>query len=106
MANIYVAVLVLKLEMPWVKSLKEKRSLVVPLSEKLKARFPLSVARIDGLNEHIWEVIALSSLSHDEAWLEDLMNKAENFSHAHAACTLKRLALDIDIWLNTQELLM
>ena len=45
------------LEMPWVASLKEKRSLIKPVTEKLKVRFPVSVARLAGLDAHEWELI-------------------------------------------------
>ncbi|HEX2865023.1 MAG TPA: DUF503 family protein, partial [Deinococcales bacterium] len=47
-ARAFVGVYQARLVMPWVRSLKEKRSLVKPVTERLKARFPVSVARLDG----------------------------------------------------------
>ena len=82
---IYIAVYVARLETPWVKSLKEKRAIIKPIVEKLKSRFPVSVARLNGLNEHHWEEIGLSAISHDKVWLEQLLISCDNFIAGQAA---------------------
>lgn len=64
--------------MPWVMSLKEKRALIKPVTEKLKARFPVSVARLDGLDAHDWERIGATAISSDAEWLLALCQ------HVHA----------------------
>jgi uncharacterized protein YlxP (DUF503 family) len=63
--NVYIGVYLVRLEMPWARSLKEKRSLVKPVSEKLKARFPVSVARLGGLDSHDWELLGVTAISSD-----------------------------------------
>jgi uncharacterized protein len=68
-----------RLEMPWVDNLKEKRALVRPVTERLKARFPVSVARLEGLNDHDWETIGAVSISHDAEWLEGLLRNVADF---------------------------
>ncbi len=75
----YIGVYTARLEMPWVSNLKEKRALIRPVTERLKARFPVSVARLDGLNNHDWEVIGVVSISHDGTWLDGLLQDVSNF---------------------------
>lgn len=79
MAQGYVGTLRLRLDMPWVTNLKEKRALVRPVVERLKARFPLTVGRIDGLNAHTWEVIAIVTVSNDHQWVEETLKMAADF---------------------------
>jgi len=75
----YVGVLTVRVEMPWVGNLKEKRALVRPVVERLKARYPLTVARLDGLDAHDWEVIGVATLSNDYAWVEETLRMAADF---------------------------
>lgn len=79
MALGYVGVLTVRVEMPWVGNLKEKRALVRPVVERLKARYPLTVARLDGLDAHDWEVIGVATLSNDYAWVEETLRMAADF---------------------------
>jgi uncharacterized protein len=75
----YIGVYTARLEMPWVHNLKEKRALIRPVTERLKARFPVSVARLEGLDAHDWEVIGAVSISHDAVWLEELLQNVSGF---------------------------
>ncbi|GGB59658.1 DUF503 domain-containing protein [Deinococcus soli (ex Cha et al. 2016)] len=79
MALGYVGVLTIRVEMPWVASLKEKRALVRPVVERLKVRFPLTVARLDGLDAHDWEVIGVATLSNDYGWVEETLRMAADY---------------------------
>lgn len=102
MANIYVGVLIVRLELPWISSLKEKRALITPITEKLKSRFPLSVARLDGTEAYNWEVIGVSAIAHDKLWLEQLLSKAANFI-ATSPCTVTSESLEVEVWAHTEE---
>jgi uncharacterized protein len=75
----YIGIYTVRLEMPWVGNLKEKRALIRPVTERLKARFPVSVARLDGLDAHDWEVIGAVSISSDAQWLEGLLRNVAGF---------------------------
>jgi uncharacterized protein len=75
----YIGVYTARLEMPWVSNLKEKRALIRPVTERLKARFPVSVARLDGLDAHDWEIIGVVSISHDATWLDGLLQNVADF---------------------------
>ncbi|ULH16841.1 DUF503 family protein [Deinococcus sp. KNUC1210] len=75
----YLGVLTLRLEMPWVSNLKEKRALVRPVVERLKARFPVTVARLDGLDAHDWEIIGVATISNDREWVEQTLKMASDY---------------------------
>lgn len=75
----YVGVLTIRLEMPWASSLKEKRALVRPVVERLKSRFPLTVARLDGLDAHDWEVIGVATLSNNYDWVAQTLQMAADY---------------------------
>lgn len=75
----YIGTYTCRLEMPWVSNLKEKRALVRPVVERLKARFPVSVARLDGLDSHDWEVIGAVTISSDAQWTLETLHKVAEF---------------------------
>ncbi|WP_425148472.1 DUF503 domain-containing protein [Deinococcus sp.] len=75
----YLGVLTLRLEMPWVSNLKEKRALVRPVVERLKVRFPVTVARLDGLDAHDWELIGVATISNDREWVEQTLKLASDY---------------------------
>ena len=97
-ANIYVGVYQARLEMPWVHSLKEKRALVKPVVEKLKVRFTVAAARLDGLNEHTWETLGVTALSSDRVGLEALLRRVEAFVAAGGEYRVTDSRLDIELW--------
>ncbi|MFC5596862.1 DUF503 domain-containing protein [Deinococcus cellulosilyticus] len=69
----YIGTYICRLEAPWVRSLKEKRALIKPVTEKLKSRYPVTVARLDGLDAHDWEVIGVVTISNDYQWVQDTL---------------------------------
>jgi uncharacterized protein len=85
----YIGVYTARLEMPWVSNLKEKRALIRPVTERLKARFPVSVARLDGLDTHDWEIIGVVSISHDATWLEGVLQDVSSFIVANGEYTVR-----------------
>ena len=85
----YIGVYTARLEMPWVSNLKEKRALIRPVTERLKARFPVSVARLDGLDSHDWEIIGVVSISHDATWLDGVLQDVSSFIVANGEYTVR-----------------
>jgi uncharacterized protein len=94
---VYVGVLLVTLETPAVHSLKEKRSLILPITERLKARFPVSVARLDGLNAHAWERIGVSAISADPGWLERVLGSALAFVEGRGL-SVRASSIEVDVW--------
>ncbi len=74
----YLGVYAARLETP-ARSLKEKRALIKPALERLKARFPVSTARLSGLDAWGYEVVGLSLLGNDPAWVEHTLRSAARF---------------------------
>jgi uncharacterized protein YlxP (DUF503 family) len=95
--SVYVGVLLVELTLPWAHSLKEKRSLVLPVTERLKARFPVSVARLAGLDEHDWELIGVTALSHDPVWLRGMLSKVLAFVESRQVNVVSS-QLDVEAW--------
>jgi uncharacterized protein YlxP (DUF503 family) len=81
--------------MPWVSNLKEKRALIRPVTERLKARFPVSVARLDGLDSHDWEIIGVVSISHDATWLDGILQDVSSFIVANGEYTVRDETFEI-----------
>lgn len=77
----YIGTYTCTLETPWVRSLKEKRALIKPVTEKLKARYPVTVARLDGLDAHDWETIGVVTLSNDHQWVQDTLRMVSEVMH-------------------------
>lgn len=96
-ASVFVGVLIVTVETPGVKSLKEKRSQILPVTERLKARFPVSVARLDGLDAHGWERLGVCAISADRAWLERTLAAALAFVEGRGL-GVRESTLDIEIW--------
>ena len=96
-ARIYVGVLTVRFATPFVRSLKEKRSLIKPVTEGLKVRFPVSVARLDGLDQHDWELVGLAAIAADPVWLRGMLDRAAEFV-ASKGVPVAGSAVDIEVW--------
>lgn len=94
---VYVGVLLMTLETPGARSLKEKRARILPVTERLKARFPVSVARLDGVEEHDWERIGVSAISADRVWLERTLAGARAFVEGRGL-GVRAASLEVDVW--------
>lgn len=90
----YVGVMQLRLDMPWVSDLKTKRAIVRPAVERLRARFPVSVARIGGQNSHTFEVLALCTVHGEFAWVQGVLDSVEEF----LAAGEYRLSVSSAVW--------
>jgi uncharacterized protein len=93
----HVAVLHVELSMPWVHSLKEKRSIVTPLVERLRRRFPVAVARVAGLDAHDWERLAIAAVGSDGDALHGVMTRVERFL-ASGDARVRASWLDVEVW--------
>lgn len=97
-ANVYVGVFQARLEMPWARSLKEKRALVKPVVERLKVRFAVAAARLDGLDEHGWETIGVTAISSDRVGLEGLLRSVEAFVAGGGEYRVAESRVDLELW--------
>ena len=93
----YVGVLLLELDLSWVKSLKEKRSIVVPVVEKLRSRFPVSVARLARAQNRNWERLGVVLISSDRNWLEKVLESARRFAISGESCVCST-SISVEVW--------
>jgi len=94
----YVGVYTARLEMPWVQSLKEKRALVRPVIERIRARFPVSAARLEGLNDHKWEAVGFVVIGSDPAWVEATLQSVAAFLRRHGAFAVREVGFEVVRW--------
>jgi uncharacterized protein YlxP (DUF503 family) len=72
-----VGVLTLELRIEHAHSLKEKRSVVKSLKERLRGKFNVSVAEIDGMELHNSSVIAVATVSPSRPFAEKVLRSVE-----------------------------
>jgi uncharacterized protein YlxP (DUF503 family) len=77
----FVGLLIVNIYMGSVHSLKEKRSIVKSLVERLKNRFNVSAAEVDKHDIHSAAVIGIAIVSGDSNFLEECLDKVVNFIH-------------------------
>lgn len=77
-----IGVLTLELHVEHSHSLKEKRHVVQSLKSRLRERFNVSVAEIDGIESWQHSVIAAVTVSGDRTRAEQVLQAAEKYSVA------------------------
>lgn len=76
---IITGILELELHLPAAQSLKQKRSVIKSLKDKLQARFNISVAEVAHLDKWQLAAIAIAHVSNDESYLESKFEKIYAF---------------------------
>ncbi len=94
----YVGVYTARLEMPWVRSLKEKRALVRPVIERIKARFPVSAARLEGQNDHKWEAVGFVVIGAEAEWVEATLQAVADFLERHGEFRVRAVGFEVVRW--------
>ena len=70
-----IGVLQLALTIPEAMSLKDKRRAIKGLKDRLRSRHNVSVAEVDGLDEHRRSTVAISMISNDRRYAESCLAK-------------------------------
>ncbi len=71
-----VAVLQLHIHLPYAESLKDRRMVVRSLKDRLRHRFNVSVAELDGGLQWQWAVVGMAAISSDRVYLQGLLERA------------------------------
>jgi len=74
-----IGVITAQLHLQGIGSLKQKRSIVKSLTERLKNRFNASVAEVDHNDSKISAVIAASIVSNDSRFIDQQFDSIINF---------------------------
>lgn len=75
-----IATVKIKIHLPWVHSLKEKRMVVKSLIAKLGNKFNVSVAEVDEQDIHQIAVIGVAGLAGDAAMADSVIDHVLNFA--------------------------
>ncbi len=70
-----VGVLTLNLSIPEAMSLKDKRSAIKSLKDRLAGRHNVSVAEVDDLDEHRLSVMGIAMVSNDRRFADSCLSK-------------------------------
>ncbi|MEK6643709.1 MAG: DUF503 domain-containing protein [Planctomycetota bacterium] len=70
-----VGVLTLNLSIPDAMSLKDKRSAIKSLKDRLGGRHNISVAEVDDLDEHRSSVIGIALVANDRRFVDSCLSK-------------------------------
>jgi uncharacterized protein YlxP (DUF503 family) len=75
----HVLALDLRLRLPHADSLKAKRSVIRPITERLPNKLGVAVAEVDDQNEHRFSRIAVVAVSGSARQTTELIDEAERF---------------------------
>jgi uncharacterized protein len=75
-----IATVKIKVHLPWVHSLKEKRMVVKSLIAKLGNKFNVSVAEIEEQNIHQIAVLGVAGIAGDAAMADSVIDHVLNFA--------------------------
>lgn len=78
-----IAVLELRLDVPWVHSLKQKRSEVKPLLAKLRAKFNVSVAETAEADTHQTIMLTLAAVAAYPAQADSILDTLLQYVQAN-----------------------
>jgi uncharacterized protein YlxP (DUF503 family) len=93
-----VSLLRLVLELDYVDSLKEKRSVVKSLKDKLQLRFHISVAEVDNNDSLGHATIAAAVLSNSKTHGESVLAKVLSFAEVHASARIAQVDIFSEVY--------
>lgn len=68
-----------KLHAPWVNSLKEKRAVVKSITAKVRNKFNVSIAEVDGQDLHKTIVLGIALVSGSTALGDSILDRLDSF---------------------------
>lgn len=91
----FIGLLTLELHIPGAESLKDKRSVVNSLLDKLRARFNVSAAQID--NHDLWQraTLAVAVVSNDATVAQTVMNHVRDLVETEQRCDVAECRTEI-----------
>ena len=75
----FIGACFIKIDIPYSKTLKEKRAVVNSIKSKLKDKFNISVAEVDFLENKRTAGIGITMVSHSKSYINGAFEKALNF---------------------------
>ena len=73
----------LRLNVVQATSLKDKRRVVKSFKDRVRNRYNVSIAEVDGLDNHRLAVLAVAAVSNDRRYTESVLQKIVNAAASH-----------------------
>jgi uncharacterized protein YlxP (DUF503 family) len=80
----FIGVVKIKMHMPWVHSLKEKRMVVKSICAKARNQFNVSMAEVDEQDIHQIAVLGFVSIAGDKAQADSIIDHVLNFIESNS----------------------
>ncbi len=90
-----IAAAKLKLYMPWVHSLKEKRMVVKSICAKVKNRYNVSIAEVEEQDIHQTAVLEFAAVAGDRAQADSILDHVINYIENNTDGELVQVERDI-----------
>jgi len=84
-----------ELSLPGCASLKEKRSVVRSLRDRLRTKFNVSVAETGFQDVHARAEISIALVASDRRLAESVLDKADDFVEAHGGAVIVRVDREV-----------
>lgn len=69
----------IRIHVPWVQSLKEKRSIVKSVVAKTRQKFNVAIAEIEEMDHHQFIVLGIACVSNEQKMADRLCNQVLRF---------------------------
>lgn len=93
----WVGVLTFVVATPGARSLKDKRGLVTPIVERMRRRFPVSVARLDGLDRLDRETVGAVVISADPEVCRSVLESVRAFAEGFGL-RIEEVRSEVERW--------
>ncbi len=90
-----IAAAKLKLYMPWVHSLKEKRMVVKSICAKVRNRYNVSIAEVEEQDTHQTAVLGFAAVVGDRAQADSILDHVINYIEDNSDGELLQVERDI-----------
>ncbi|WP_461613695.1 DUF503 domain-containing protein [Clostridium sp. Marseille-QA1073] len=90
-----IAIAKIKLNAPWVHSLKEKRMIVKSIIDKVKHKFNVSIAEVENQDIHQTIVIGIAVVSSSSSHGDSVLQKVIDYIEKNCEANIEDIEIEI-----------
>jgi uncharacterized protein len=90
-----IGTVIVKIYIPWVHSLKEKRMVVKSICEKVRNKFNVSIAEIEDQDKHQILVIGIATVAGDMSHCDSIIDHVLNFIESNTEGEIIKIEREI-----------
>jgi uncharacterized protein YlxP (DUF503 family) len=91
----FVGVARFVLQIPGVRSLKERRRVVKSIKERVRAKLPVSIAEVGDVERYQVATLGLTVVSRDKTLCESVLSQARSMAASHGGALLADAAIEV-----------